>query len=159
MPWARVDDSLYDHPKTVELLEERGGLAAMGLFTLLLSYCNRHLTDGRFTIVNAKRCGGNAGLVALLVAHGFVDDMDDAEYRIHDFLSYSKSREKVDAERDAWRQRQQRSRGTVTDVSRRDNGVSHAPVTDMSPSPVPVPVPVPPTGVRPLRGVEGGRAS
>jgi hypothetical protein len=158
MPWARIDDSMYDHPKTLALLDERGGLAAVGLFTLLLSYCNRHLTDGAFTLVNARRCGGSASMIGLLVAHGFVHQEGDA-YRIHDFLSYSKSREKVDAERDAWKERQRRSRdghGDVTPPSRRDTSESHGDVTPVSHSPVPVPVPSPvpgpPIGYLPLRG-------
>lgn len=109
MPWARIDDSFHDHPKTQALLTERGGIASVGLFTLLLSYCNRHLTDGAFSSVTARRLGGTDAMVSLLVAHGFVDRDGDG-YRIHDFLTYSKSREKVDEERAAWKVRQARSR-------------------------------------------------
>lgn len=110
MPWARIDDTFHDHPKTQALLAERGGIGAVGLLALLLSYCNRHLTDGCFSEAVSRRLGGTDAMLAHLVAHGFVDRVGDG-YRIHDFLSYSKSREKVEAERDAWKARQARSRG------------------------------------------------
>jgi hypothetical protein len=110
MPWARIDDSFHDHPKTQALLHERGGIGAVGLLTLLLSYCNRHLTDGVFTLVTVRRLGGTGAMVNLLVTHGFVDPDGLDDYRIHDFLAYSKSREKVDEERAAWKLRQARSR-------------------------------------------------
>jgi hypothetical protein len=114
MPWARIDDSLCDHPKTLRLVERRGGLASLGLFTLLLSWCNRHLTDGVFTDAAVRRLGGQSDHISALVECGFVETAGDG-WQIHDFGSYSKSKERVTREREGWRQRQ---------MSRRDNGVS-----------------------------------
>jgi hypothetical protein len=41
VPWARLDDDFYDHPRTVT-----AGNAAVGLWARSLSYCARYLTDG-----------------------------------------------------------------------------------------------------------------
>jgi len=41
MPWGRLDDSAYTHPKFLGL-----DPAAVGLWAMALSYCNHHLTDG-----------------------------------------------------------------------------------------------------------------
>ena len=35
MPWARLDDGFYDHPKILDV-----SLAAAGLFSIGLSYCS-----------------------------------------------------------------------------------------------------------------------
>ena len=42
MPWARVDDSLYDHPKVSELLEEPDGWAALGFWIACLTWAHKH---------------------------------------------------------------------------------------------------------------------
>jgi hypothetical protein len=116
MPWARIDDTLCDHPKTMALLGQPVGLASLGLLTLLLSWSNRHLTDGHFSDTVVKRLGGKRTHVEALAAAGFVET-DLAGWLIHDFAAYSPSRDKVESDRAAWRGRQAKSR--------RDNGVTH----------------------------------
>lgn len=44
MPWGRLDDSFYDHPKLDDLGSSR--LAGAGLWAIAISWCNRRLTDG-----------------------------------------------------------------------------------------------------------------
>lgn len=104
MPWGRVDDTLYDHPKVLALLEERRGCEALGLLMLLISHANRHLTDGGFNRATARLLAGAHRkadpLVDLLITEGFVDDRGGRLY-IHDFLDYNQSRADIEARRAA----------------------------------------------------------
>ena len=42
MPWARIDDGIYDHPKVTELLDEPEGWAAFGFWTACLAWAHKH---------------------------------------------------------------------------------------------------------------------
>ena len=119
MPWARIDDTLYDHPKVDALGKDR--LPALGLMALALSWCNRYLTDGFVPTERVARLGGTRRLAELLCTVGLWDRVDDG-YRIHDFLHYSKSRTVVERERLQARERQAKSR--------RDGDESHAVTND-----------------------------
>ena len=88
MPWGRIDDTLYDHPKVDDLGRYR--LPCMGLYLLALSYSNRHLTDGHIPTGQVKRLGGTRFLAEQLVRVGLWDLLVDG-YRIHDFLDYNDS--------------------------------------------------------------------
>lgn len=130
MPWGRLDDGLYDHPK-LELLG-RSKLAAVGLWTLSISWCNRRLTDGSIPTRQIRMLGGTIALAELLVDAGLFDKSDDG-YVIHDFLVFNDSAVTVQKRRDEAAERQRRHRGVTRDVtheshgeSQRDNGVSHS---------------------------------
>lgn len=120
MPWAKVDDTFYDHPKVVDC-----SLAAVGLHTKALSWCNRYLTDGLVPATAVKRLGGNRRLADELVERGLWERLGTA-YVIHDFLAYSKSKEQVEADRqlgrqrqEEWRRNKQRSNGVTTEAPSR----------------------------------------
>lgn len=75
MSWVRLDDGLHDHPKFVELDD----LAAVGLWTLCLTWAARHprVVDGRqtsgvITTGVVRRLAGERGpeLAGKLVANG-----------------------------------------------------------------------------------------
>jgi len=109
MPWGRVDDSFYDHPK-VEALEDQTGspprswkLAAIGLHMLAVSWSNRHLTDGHIPASRVERLASlprtqAATLAQALVEVGLWERVADG-YLIHDFGEFNKLREEVERDR------------------------------------------------------------
>lgn len=114
MPWGRVDDTWYDHPKLEDLEDERvwpDRLAGAGLNSLAWSWCNRFLTDGRIPRATVTKLGGTIELADLLVAVGLWEPVAGG-YQIHDFLVYNDSAEQVRerrateaARKAAWRQK------------------------------------------------------
>lgn len=108
MPWGRLDDSLYDHPK-LDLIPVEERLAAIGLWARAISWCNRFLTDGLVPRDRIAKLDGTVDLADLLVAAGLFEPAHHG-YQIHDYLAFNVSREKTleqrqyDADRKAkWR--------------------------------------------------------
>ena len=141
MSWARIDDTLYDHPKLDRLGRDR--LAGVGLQVLAISWSNRFLTDGFVPEERIPRLGGTLRLAEKLVEAGMWERVAEG-FHIHDFHAYSKSRARVLLEREGARERQAAHRG----MSQRDIVRSHDEVTQKSHVPRPVPVPEPVTTVR-----------
>ena len=108
MPWFRIDDSFYDHPK-VKALPKRDRAPAVGLWALAGAWSSKHLTDGKlpragvaeFAPVRLADALGKCGLWEYDDADGFV---------FHDWLEIQPSRVQVEERRLADRQRQQRGR-------------------------------------------------
>lgn len=107
MTWVKLDDSFYDHPKVANLTPGAGWLHICGL-----CYCGRQLTDGVIPKGVEKRLTANVNVSKqvdeLIDAGLWIDDGDT--YRIHDFLEYQPSREKVLTEREAGAERQRKAR-------------------------------------------------
>ena len=93
MPWGRLDDSLYDHPK-VEALPDDVRLAGVGLWARAISWCNRYLTDGRIPRSRIAKLDATLDLADALVAVGLFDVTSDG-YAVHDFLDFNDSRATV----------------------------------------------------------------
>lgn len=108
MPWGRLDDSLYDHPK-LDLIEPRHRLAAVGLWTLAISWSNRRLTDGHVPIARIRALGGTAAIAGRLVEAGLFEKTGNG-YRIHDFLEFNDSAADVEAKRAAEREKKRAQR-------------------------------------------------
>lgn len=89
MPWVRIEDTFYDHPKVLA-----AGLAAIGLHVVALCYCNSKLTDGAVPKAAVRLLGGTTAQAARLVAAGLWQSTDDG-WLIHDFLDYNPSRASV----------------------------------------------------------------
>lgn len=121
MPWGRLDDSLYDHPKLDELGSQR--LPAIGLWTLCISWSNRYLTDGHVPGGRIVGLGGTKALAERLVSAGLFEVVDGG-FQIHDFLEFNDSREEVIARRatDREKKRRQRQLGSVSAGREVDNG-------------------------------------
>lgn len=90
MGWARLDDGFHDHPKVDAL-----SLAAVGLYTLCLTWANRHrrgaLVPGHITEARVRKVAGDEGepLALELVAVGLWEIEDGlGGYLIHDFADY-----------------------------------------------------------------------
>jgi hypothetical protein len=138
MPWGRLDDSLYDHPKLDVLGKDR--LPCIGLWVLSISWCNRYLTDGVLPAERIPRLGGTKAQAERLVEAGLFDREGDG-YAIHDFLSFNRSRSAVEAERAYDRDRWQRRRRPD---SAPDTGPESAPESLRTPRVPSLPVPLHP---------------
>jgi hypothetical protein len=117
MPWGRLDDSLYDHPK-LDLLPADQRLAGVGLWAVAISWSNRYLTDGRVPSKQIGRLGGTTELADELVVAGLFDEADDG-YVVHDFHDFNDAkvdvlerRSKDAARKSEWRKRQLSRRDT-----------------------------------------------
>jgi hypothetical protein len=104
MPWARLSDDFYDHPK-VEALPDAIRLACVGLHILAISWSNRFLTDGVIPPNRIHRLGGKPVHRAALIAVGLWDELDSGSIQIHDFHDYNATKESILAEREAARTR------------------------------------------------------
>lgn len=141
MPWGRLDDGLYDHPKLDVL--GRSKLPAVGLWTLSISWSNRRLTDGFIPSDRVLALGGTRQLAEALVTAGMFD-RGEGGYVIHDFLTFNDSREQVESRREADRNRKRKAAGLPPEAR---------PETDRTPEPR-APARdragrVPPAGLRP----------
>lgn len=140
MPWGRLDDSLYDHPKLDALGKHR--LAGVGLNTLAMSWSNRYLTDGFVPRERVLRLGGTYNLADALVTAGLWEKVEGG-FRIHDFLDYNDSRDDVRRGREAGRERMRylRSLRRCSGEQRANNGGTAGEVPNTRPLPsIPVPI-------------------
>ena len=119
MPWGRLDDSLYDHPKLDALGPAK--LAGVGLWALAISWSNRWLTDGIVPADRIRKLGGTATIAERLVVAGLFDRCDES-YRIHDFLKFNNSAEQVMAKRE-----QRREAGRRGGLARNRDSVDDSP--------------------------------
>lgn len=94
MPWARIDDAFDDHPKVLALLDNDQGGAAVGLWTLCLTWAHRNTRKkgkipGRLPASLPRRYLGPPAreLAALLVNEELWEARDDG-WQIHDFDQY-----------------------------------------------------------------------
>lgn len=143
MVWARFEDSFPEHPKVVGLSDK-----AFRLHVSAICYSTRNLTDGIVPPAVIPRLGGNRNAVRELAIAGLWEHATDIEptgWRIHDFLTYNPSREKVERERQGSLQRQAKSRGKSRDSHGVTNGVSASAPSRPVPNPIPFPDPPPPT--------------
>src|SRR5262245_14644743 len=100
MVWARIDDTMKDHPKIVAA----GPLAELIQYRAL-QYCNRYLTDG--FVPYAAVAALLVGLEAFAPHEDWPATMVRAKlwkprrggYFVHDFLDYNRSKADVLAER------------------------------------------------------------
>lgn len=98
MPWGRLDDSFYDHPK-IEALG-RDANAGAGVLMRAVSWSNRWLTDGRIPAhVLLRKFGAAPALVAAMVAGDLLEKIDPETYLIHDFGDYNDLRDEVEERR------------------------------------------------------------
>lgn len=107
MPWGKLDDSLYDHPKLDLLGRDR--LAGAGLWAISISWCNKRLTDGFMTAERIRQLGGTVRLADKLVEAGLYEATAEG-YHVHDFLDFNDSRADVEAHREADRRKKQAQR-------------------------------------------------
>jgi hypothetical protein len=115
--WVKLDDTLAEHPKI-----ERAGPLAAWLYVAGLCYCARQLTDGRIprgTVARLATIRRPYDEAARLVAAGLWEE-DGEDYRVHDWLAYNPSRERVQEDRRRNAARVKRHRNGIT-----ANGETH----------------------------------
>ena len=105
MPWARVDDGFFAHPKVRRAWRCR---PALGLHLLALSYAMKYGTEGNvpaeFVEDQLPNARERRTTVEALVAAGLWH-VTEAGWSIHDFLAYNPSNADVAARRAADRER------------------------------------------------------
>ncbi|MEU3102956.1 mucin-2 [Streptomyces griseoflavus] len=114
MPWFRVDDTAHANPKIL-----KAGNAALGLWVRCGAYAAQHLTEGTVPGVVAQLYG-TAPQARKLVAAGLwhaaghdctvCPQPPAGDYQIHDYTRYNPTRAKVERDREAAAERQQRAR-------------------------------------------------
>lgn len=107
MPWVRIDDGLPDHPKVAQVADD----AAMWLHVCGLCYANRYLTNGFIPKEQVRRLSRNGSRGAAKLVKAGLWFEEEGGYRIHDYLEYQSSRDKVLAEREAAKKRMAAARG------------------------------------------------
>lgn len=111
MAWAKFDDSFYDHPKVMAVLEAEP--MSLVLYIRAATYCARHLTDGKLrpnvveSLVPLQR-DRERQVKALIDAGLFYDH--EGQFYIHDYLDYNPSRKETVEKREAERVRQAEKR-------------------------------------------------
>lgn len=105
MPWARLDDGFHDHPKVDGL-----SLAAVGLYTLCLTWAHRHrktaVLPGHITEARVSKLAGRDArkLSTELLACGLWEPENGlGGYVIHDFADYLPKERDPEERREAGR--------------------------------------------------------
>ena len=136
MAWFRVDDKLWGHPKWLATPAR-----ARALWVTAGSWCADQLTDGRVPSHVLPVLGGSTRDAVELVARGLWKPSEDG-WEFHDWIDFQPSREQVQSERAAAKERQRRAREKARESrqqsrgeSRRDEGVSHGPPDPTRPDP------------------------
>jgi hypothetical protein len=153
MPWFKVDDMFWGHPKQTALSK-----GAVALWVRAGSWSANHLTDGFVPKHMVPMLGCSSADAKGLTDSGLWLTADGG-YQFHDWTEYQPTKEQVEQKRDEeakrkaeWRAKRAAQRAAskdspadVPDVSQRDTHVSPEGVPDVSqPGPVlPVPEPVP----------------
>jgi len=135
MVWFQVDDGMWSHPKMLGLSDGAGWL-----WVRAGAYCAQHLTDGVVPPAALRILAATDSNVAELVDAGLWEIIPEG-HTFHDWDAYQRTREKVEADRAAARERQAKSRARKGHADDNDvtNGVSHAvtsPVTNGVTNPV-----------------------
>ena len=120
MPWFKVDDSFWSHPKLSELSHE-----AVSLWVRAGAYCAQHLTDGfvaEGTVV--RQLWTPLPVAGELVSAGLWTVVDGG-FQFHDWLEYQPTAADTLAKREADRERKRKQRRNgrgqyVTEESHRD---------------------------------------
>ena len=113
MPWFKVDDSFYDHPKFLDVPN-----AAVGLWTKAGAWCAKHLTDGVISAKCVRALGGTPAQIKALIKNGlwseYKDDSGAKCYAFHDWFDMQPSREQVYEKREIERQKKRKQRTNQT---------------------------------------------
>lgn len=104
MPWFKIDDGFYDHPKVDDL-----SLSAVGLWTMAGTWCAKQLTDGHVTPGRVRKFGATDDVVAELVACGLWV-ADGPGWQFKNWEQYQPTRESVESQREYERERKRKQR-------------------------------------------------
>lgn len=103
MAWFKIDDGFHASRKLLKI-PKRHRFAAVGLWTVAGSWCADQLTDGNVPDYMITEWGAPPAAPAALVDAGLWERTDDG-YLFYNWHEYQPSKQDVDAERAASRQR------------------------------------------------------
>lgn len=83
MPWFKVDDQFWSHPKVVELSSD-----AVALWVRAGSYAAQHLTDGVVTYGTIRMLAADRDAATELTNAGLWDQQDGRTWLFHDWDDY-----------------------------------------------------------------------
>lgn len=113
MPWFKVDDGFYDHPKIENL-----PMAARGLWLTCGVWCAKHLTDGVISAKRVRALGGTPAQIKALIKNGLWSECKGDSgakcYAFHDWFDMQPSREQVYEKREIERQKKRKQRTNQT---------------------------------------------
>jgi hypothetical protein len=126
VPWFKVDDGWWSHPKTLELSGD-----AQALWLRAGSWAAGHSTDGFVPAAAMVMLQAKAKNATELVKSGLWDAVKGG-YQFHDWLKYQPSKQQVESERAANAERQKKWRD-----SRKGNAVTNGDTNGTPSRPVP----------------------
>lgn len=103
MPWFNIDDKAWAHPKFIGL-----SATASDLWWRAGAWCAGHLTDG-FVPDEAISLLGKRAAIVELVRRGLWERAEGG-YQFHDWSDWQRTREQVEADRAAAKERQRKWR-------------------------------------------------
>lgn len=113
MPWFKVDDGFYDHPKVENL-----PMAARGLWLTCGVWCAKHLTDGVVSAKRVRALGGTPAQIKALIKNGLWSECKGDSgakcYAFHDWFDMQPSREQIYEKREIERQKKRKQRTNQT---------------------------------------------
>ncbi|HEX3961322.1 MAG TPA: hypothetical protein VHZ03_32650 [Trebonia sp.] len=138
MGWARIDDGFDDHPKILALLEHDDGGAAVGLWTLCLTWAHRNTrkagkVPGLIPSSLPRRYLGHGArdLAKLLVAERLWDERTEGDgWLIHDFDRYLPTAETREARSEAGKRGAQKRWGSKQANSKEPKEDGNLPESD-----------------------------
>jgi hypothetical protein len=120
--WARLDDSIYDHPRIA-----RCSMPAAALFMFAITYASRHGTDGRIPVEVVERLArGDVTLAPELLSLGLFILGTDGTIEVRNFLAYNPSAREVAKRRKQQRLRVKKHRASRDEFSESGNAKSNA---------------------------------
>ncbi|MCA1218861.1 mucin-2 [Streptomyces sp. 8L] len=130
MTWFKVDDTAYAHPKLL-----KAGNAALGLWVRAGAYAAQHLTEGVVPGIVAELYGTGPQARKLVTAglwhqhghscpHAKCKQPPPGDYVMHDFLIYNPTRARVESDRAAAAERQQRAREKAAEQRNQEHNPS-----------------------------------
>lgn len=109
MPWFKVDDGFYDHPKVSAVPN-----AAIGLWVKAGSFCSKHLTDGVISAQQVRALKGTASQIRALIECGLwgetTTESGAKAYSFRNWFEYQPTRESVEESRQLWAEKKRKSR-------------------------------------------------
>lgn len=129
MTWFKVDDKFWSHQKVM-----LASLEATGLWVRAGAWCAMHLTDGYIPAEILRRISPERPRKTDQLAQELVDFglwiAQDGGWLFHEWSDHQPTKEKVEAERERNRKRQEdwyskRKRGSVTDLGEVRSKKSH----------------------------------